>query len=161
MTIPTSVPSRTQSLFFAQSLLLRSLNLPEFHSNDYYSVVIGKLDVNAITRVTKPPIEQPASDTFLGWSVEDVVEFAKEHTDQCQNGIVQDNLVILDKQTMEDRETCFLVTPKGMVQAEGERIIVRADFRSSFTLLNVRIMGGGGDEAFENTGPDGVIRIVG
>ncbi|RYP64020.1 hypothetical protein DL769_006800 [Monosporascus sp. CRB-8-3] len=102
------------------------------------------LNVSGITRATKPPVEQPASDAFLGWSMEDVIKFAKEHIDRWRDGIVPDHLVVLDKQTMKDKETCLLVTPKKMVETEGERIIVRADFCSSFTLLNVRIMGCGG-----------------
>ncbi|RYO94238.1 hypothetical protein DL766_002252 [Monosporascus sp. MC13-8B] len=60
----------------------KCLNVPEFQGYDNHGVAIDRLDVSGITRVTKPPVEQAAPEAFLGWNVEDVIEFAKEHIDR-------------------------------------------------------------------------------
>ncbi|RYP66473.1 hypothetical protein DL770_008795 [Monosporascus sp. CRB-9-2] len=72
-------------------------------TNQGTGVVFDKLDVSAITRATNPPAEQPASAAFLGWSVDDVIKFAKEHSDRWRNGIMPDHVVILNKQMMEGK----------------------------------------------------------
>lgn len=122
------------------------------------AVLVDSLDVATLTKPTRPPVAQPTSYPFRGWSVEDVFKFAEEHLDRARQGIVPHHLVILDKQTVEDK-TCLLVTLKEGREAEGERLTVRADFRSSLVLLNLKSMGVGGDGHFENPDPNGVIRL--
>ncbi|RYO91780.1 hypothetical protein DL766_005788 [Monosporascus sp. MC13-8B] len=123
-----------------------------------FSVLVDTLDVAALTEPTRAPVGQPTSYPFRDWSVEDVAKFAKEHFDQARQGIVPGHLVILGEQTMDDR-TCLLVTLKEGREAGGELLIVRADFQSSLVLLNVKVMGVGGDRHFETVDADGVIRL--
>ncbi|RYP69807.1 hypothetical protein DL771_005916 [Monosporascus sp. 5C6A] len=139
--------------FFTQSLAA-----PELEGADWIAVLVDTLDLAALTEPTRAPVGQPASYPFRDWSVEDVAKFSQEHFDRARQGIVPGHLVILDEQSMEDK-TCLLVTLKEGREAEGEWLIVRADFRSSLVLLNVKVMGIGGDGHFETVDADGVIRL--
>ncbi|RYP11734.1 hypothetical protein DL765_007630 [Monosporascus sp. GIB2] len=136
----------------------RSLAAPELEGADWISVLVNTLDVAALNEPTRAPVGQPTSYPFRDWSAEDVAKFAQEHFDRARQGIVPGHLVILDEQTMDDK-TCLLVTLKEGREAEGELLIVRADFRSSLVLLNVKAMGVGGDGHFETVDTDGVIRL--
>lgn len=124
----------------------------------YLAVLVDTLDVEAITKPTRAPVGKPASYPFHGWGIEDIVKFSREHLDPVRQGIVSEHLVILDEQTMEDK-TCLLVTLKEGREPEGERLTVRADFRSSLVLLNLKSLGVGGDGHFEVIDPDGVIKL--
>ncbi|KAI1474990.1 hypothetical protein F4774DRAFT_307842 [Daldinia eschscholtzii] len=137
---------------------VQSLGAWELQGADWIGVLVNTLDVGTITKSTRPPVERPASYPFQGWGVEDIVKFAHDHINRSRQGIVPDNLVILDERTMEDK-TCLLVTPREGSENEGELLTVRADFRSSLVLLNVKVLAVGGDGHFEATGPDGVIRL--
>ncbi|KAI1501815.1 hypothetical protein F5X99DRAFT_381121 [Biscogniauxia marginata] len=135
-----------------------SLAAPELQGADWIAVLVDTLNVAGITRPTRAPVGQPVSYPFRDWSVEDVAKFAEEHFDRARQGIVPEHFVILDKQTMDDK-TCLLVTLKEGREAEGERLNVRADFRSSLVLLNLKSMGVGGDGHFETSDPSGVVRL--
>ncbi|KAI0135333.1 hypothetical protein F4814DRAFT_18550 [Daldinia grandis] len=135
----------------------RSLGAPELDGVDWIAVLVDTLDIKTITKPTRAPVGKPASYPFHGWSIEDVAKFSYGHFD-LRRGIVSDHLVILDEQTMGDK-TCMLVTLKEGREVEGERLTVRADFRSSLVLLNLKSLGIGGDGHFEAAGPDGVIRL--
>lgn len=137
----------------------RGLGAPELQDVDWIAVLVDVPDVSTIKKPTRAPVDQPALYPFQDWSVEEVVKFSREHFDRGQQGIVPDHLVVLDKQTLGDKETCLLVAPKERGQ-DGEQLVVRADFRSALVLLNLKSMGAGGDGQFEsNTGSDGVVRL--
>lgn len=68
-------------------------------------------------------------------------------------------IAILDDRTLKDKETCVLVTRRSMPKEDqSELIIVRSDFKSALMILNMRNLAIAGDEHFEQTGSDGVIR---
>jgi hypothetical protein len=117
-------------------------------------VLVNTKDVTSITEPSKAPILPPTSYPFQNYSVDQVVEFARANFDGVH--IVSRVIAILDERTLED-QTCLLVTKKEL--AENELLTVRADFRSAMVTLNVKNLGVGGDEHFEPTGSDGVIRI--
>lgn len=122
------------------------------------AVLIDTYDTGTIAEPTRPPVEQQNSFPFKGWSAGDIFKFSREHFDRARQGIVPEHLVILDEQTVKDN-TCLLVAPKEGQENKDEMLIVRADFRSSLVLLNLKAMGVGGDGHFENTDSNGVIRL--
>ncbi|KAI8964832.1 hypothetical protein F5Y11DRAFT_314539 [Daldinia sp. FL1419] len=137
---------------------IQSLGAPELEGVDWIAVLVDTLNVKTITKPTRAPVDEPISYPFQGWGIEDIVKFAHESFNHARQGIVSEHLVILDEQTMEDK-TCLLVTLKEDHRAEGERLTVRADFRSSLVLLNLKCLGVGGDTHFEVTSSDGIIRL--
>jgi hypothetical protein len=97
---------------------------------------------------------------FLGWSLADLVKFAWQF--DSEQGICQAEFVILDEQTLRDK-TAVLVTPSEMSDdmENGPRLTARSDFRSSLITLNVKSLGVGGDEPWEQAANGSVIRIYG
>lgn len=70
-------------------------------------------------------------------------------------------LAILDDQTVGDKETCLLVTRRELPkEGQSELIRVRSDFKSAIMLLNLRNLAIAGDEHFENTDSEEVIRYA-
>lgn len=118
-------------------------------------------NISQITAYATAPLQTDPSYPFLGWGAEKVIEWAEEHLDRWRDGISQYELAILDQQTPQDM-TCLLVTVKEGEHARHpdnpERLLVRADFKSSLVTLNVKVQGVGGDGHFETTAPDGVLR---
>lgn len=117
-------------------------------------VLINTEDLTSVKEPSKTPIMPPTSYPFQGYSVDRIVAFARANFNGVQ--IVSRVITILDERILED-ETCLLVTKKEL--AEDELLTVRSDFRSALVTLNVKNLGVGGDEHFEPTGSNGVIRI--
>ncbi|KAI1391407.1 uncharacterized protein F4822DRAFT_427256 [Hypoxylon trugodes] len=122
--------------------LVQGLGAPELANPgaDFVAVLVDTLDVATITKPSRPPIGKPTTYPFIDWSVEDVIQFSEAHFDRFKQGIVPDHIVILDKQTVEDK-TCLLVT-------------LREECDREFLVTAV-----GGDNYFKPTSPDGVIRL--
>ncbi|KAI4700061.1 hypothetical protein J4E81_004097 [Alternaria sp. BMP 2799] len=95
------------------------------------------------------------------WELDDLVKFAWQF-DGTEHGIMGTEFVIIDEQTLEDK-TVVLVTPsEGHDDVEtAPRLTARSDFRSSLITLNVKSMGVGGDEPWEEAAEQGgrVIRL--
>lgn len=110
-----------------------------------------------------PLIDKPAFP-FLGYSTQDVIQWAEQHPDRWKHGITPFELVMLDLQTLED-DTCLLVTVKEGEHARNpynpERLMVRSDFKSSLITLNVKVQACGGDGHFEPSQVDRVLRHYG
>ena len=104
---------------------------------------------------------QDLSYPFLGWKLDNLVKFAWQF-DGAERGIVGTEFVIMDEQTLEDK-TVVLATPsEGYDNVEtAPRLTARSDFRSSLITLNVKNIGVGGDEPWEEAAEEGgrVIRL--
>ena len=98
---------------------------------------------------------QDLSYPFLGWKLDNLVKFAWQF-DGAEYGIVGTEFVIMDDQTLEDK-TVILVTPsEGYEDVEtAPRLAARSDFRSSLITLNVKSIGVGGDEPWEEAAEQG------
>ncbi|KAH7310879.1 hypothetical protein B0I35DRAFT_439833 [Stachybotrys elegans] len=118
-------------------------------------VLVNTTDMSTITKPTLPPVSPQSSWPFKGKSPTDIWKFAQESI--IYPPIYNKALAILDDQTVKDKETCLLVTRRELSK-EGELIMVRSDFKSAMILLNIRNLAIAGDEHFENTDSDGVIR---
>ncbi|KAI4665728.1 uncharacterized protein J4E78_003193 [Alternaria triticimaculans] len=99
-------------------------------------------------------VPKDLSYPFLGWKLDDLVEFAWQF-DGAEQGIVGTEFVIMDDQTLEDK-TVVLVTPsEGYDDVEtAPRLTARSDFRSSVITLNAKSIGVGGDEPWEEAAED-------
>lgn len=118
-------------------------------------VLINNEDPTTITHPTKVPVPTQTSFPFAGKAPEEVWEFAQQH---IKPPILNRAIVILDERTLQDGDTCLLVTkwenpPPG---EEGELLRVRAEFRVALVVANVKNLGIGGDEHFRS-GSNGII----
>lgn len=104
---------------------------------------------------------QNLSYPFLNWGLNDLVKLAWQF-EGAGYGIVGTEFVIMDDQTLKDK-TVILVTPsEGYEDVEtAPRLTARSDFRSSLITLNVKSIGVGGDEQWEEAAEQGgrVIRL--
>lgn len=113
--------------------------------------------MSTITKPTLPPVPDQSSWPFKNKSAEEIWAFAKQNIKYPP--IYNRAVAILDDQTIKDRETCVLVTRRSLPkEGQSELIIVRSDFKSALMLLNMRNLAIAGDEHFEQTDSDGVIR---
>jgi hypothetical protein len=113
--------------------------------------------LSSITEPTLPPVSDQESWPFKGKCPEDIWNFAQENIKYPP--IYNRALAILDDQTIKDKETCLLVTKRALPkEGQPELIIVRSDFTSAMIMLNNRNLAIAGDEHFENTESDGIIR---
>ncbi len=108
-------------------------------------------------------MQQYLSYPFLNWALDDLVKFVWQF-DRAKSGIVNTEFVVMDEQTLEDK-TVVLVTPSEFhdnIQT-APRLTARSDFRSSLITLNVKSLGVGGDEPWEEAAEDKgrVIRLYG
>jgi len=136
--------------------------LNETHADPYHpAILVDTTDITKLTSPTRAPVQQDLSYPFLGWKLDDLVKFAWQF-DGAERGIVGTGFVIMDDQTLEDK-TVVLVTPsEGHDNVEtAPRLTARSDFRSSLITLNVKSMGVGGDEPWEEAAEQGgrVIRL--
>ena len=134
----------------------------ETHADPYHpAILVDTTDITKLTSPTHAPVQQDLSYPFLGWKLDDLVKFAWQF-DGAERGIVGTEFVIMDDQTLEDK-TVVLVTPsEGHDNVEtAPRLTARSDFRSSLITLNVKSMGVGGDEPWEEAAEQGgrVIRL--
>ena len=114
------------------------------------------LDTKSITLFTTPPIPAQTSWPFKGYSIDQLQGHLRENFEQRHiNPIV---MAVLDVQTMQDK-TCLLVSEWESEPRAGERLTVRSDFRSALVTMNSKNMAVAGDELFETTEADGVIRL--
>lgn len=96
---------------------------------------------------------------FKGKSPDEVWRFAQENIKYPP--IYNKALAILDDQTVEDKETCLLVTRRELPkEGQSELIRVRSDFKSALMMLNIRNLAIAGDDHFEDTDSEGVIRYT-
>lgn len=113
--------------------------------------------MSAITSPTLPPVSDQSSWPFKDKSAEEIWVFAQQNIKYPP--IYNRAVAILDDQTIKDKETCVLVTRRSLPKEDqSELIIVRSDFKSALMILNIRNLAIAGDEHFEQTNSDGVIR---
>ncbi|KAI4696288.1 uncharacterized protein J4E88_000463 [Alternaria novae-zelandiae] len=119
------------------------------------TILIDTTDTAKLTSPTRAPVAQDLSYPFLGWKLDNFVKFAWQF-DGTEQGIVGTEFVIMDEKTLEDK-TVILVTPsEGYDDVEtSPRLTARSDFRSSLITLNVKSMGVGGDEPWEEAAEQG------
>ncbi|KAI4954257.1 hypothetical protein J4E91_001967 [Alternaria rosae] len=127
----------------------------------HIAILVDTTDITKLSSPTRAPVSQDLSYPFLGWKLDDLVEFAWQF-DGAEHGIVGTEFVIMDEQTLEDK-TVILVTPsEGSDDVEtAPRLTARSDFRSSLVTLNVKSIGVGGDEPWEEAAEESgrVIRL--
>lgn len=113
--------------------------------------------MSAITSPTLPPVSDQSSWPFKDKSAEEIWVFAQQNIKYPP--IYNRAVLILDDQTIKDKETCVLVTRRSLPKEDqSELIIVRSDFKSALMILNIRNLAIAGDEHFEQRNSDGVIR---
>jgi len=131
-------------------------------TNSYHpAILVDTTDITKLTSPTRAPVPHNLSYPFLNRGLDDLVKFAWQF-DGAEHGIVGTEFVIIDEQTLEDK-TVVLVTPsEGCDNVEtAPRLTARSDFRSSLITLNVKSIGVGGDEPWEEAAEQGgrVIRL--
>lgn len=113
--------------------------------------------MSAITKPTLPPVSEQSSWPFKDKSAEEIWGFTQQNIKYPP--IYNRAIVILDDQTVKDKETCVLVTRRSLPREDqSELIIVRSDFKSALMIVNMRNLAIAGDEHFEQTDAGGVIR---
>ncbi|EDU47186.1 hypothetical protein PtrSN002B_002215 [Pyrenophora tritici-repentis] len=128
----------------------------------HIAILVDTTDINQLTEPTRPPVKEKLQYPFLNWSLDDLVNFARQF-DRTAHGIIDTEFVILDEQTLKDK-TVVLVTPSEMSNdiETAPRLTARSDFRSSLITLNVKSIGVGGDEPWEEAAQNNsVIRLYG
>jgi hypothetical protein len=126
------------------------------------AILVDTLNISSLTEPTHAPVQENLQYPFLNWPLDDLFKFAWQFG-TLKPGICQAEFVILDEQTLRDK-TAVLVTPSEDSEdmETGPRLTARSDFRSALITLNVKSLGVGGDEPWEEAAADGkVIRIYG
>jgi hypothetical protein len=125
------------------------------------AILVDTTDMTKLKSPTRAPVQQNLSYPFLGWELNDLVNFVWQFG-RVKHGIINTEFVILDEQTLDDK-TVVLVTPSEFHDdvEKAPRLTVRSDFRSSLITLNVKSIGVGGDEPWEEAAEEGgsVIRL--
>ena len=133
------------------------------HANSVYTaILVDTTDISELTEPTRPPVRERLSYPFLAWKLDELVKFSRQF-DRTAHGVIDTEFVILDEQTLEDK-TVVLVTPSEMSDdiENAPRLTARSDFRSSLITLNVKSIGMGGDEPWEEAAKNNtVIRLYG
>jgi hypothetical protein len=125
------------------------------------AILVDTTDMTKLKSPTRTPVQQNISYPFLDWELDNLVKFVWQF-DRVEQGIINTEFVILDEQTLDDK-TVVLVTPSELHDdvEKAPRLTVRSDFRSSLITLNVKSIGVGGDEPWEEAAEEGgsVIRL--
>ncbi|KAI4656512.1 uncharacterized protein J4E79_008068 [Alternaria viburni] len=152
-----------QSIQLLNEFFIEAFEAPELKAVEctHIAILVDTTDTTKLTSPTRAPVAQDLSYPFLNWGLDDLVKFAWQF-DGAERGIAGTEFVIMDNQTLEDK-TVVLVTPsEGYDNVEtAPRLTARSDFRSSLITLNVKSMGVGGDEPWEEAAEQGgrVIRL--
>ncbi|RMZ69452.1 hypothetical protein GMOD_00006264 [Pyrenophora seminiperda CCB06] len=128
----------------------------------HIAILVDTTDISKLTKPSRPPVKNDLNYPFLGWKLDELVEFARQF-DRTAHGIIDTEFVILDDQSIKDK-TAVLVTPSEMSDnlETAPRLTARSDFRSSLITLNVKSIGVGGDEPWEHAAENNsVIRLYG
>lgn len=126
------------------------------------AILVDTTDIAQLKEPSRPPVQEELRYPFLDWKLDELVNFAGQF-DRTEHGIIDTEFVILDEQTLEDK-TVVLVTPSEMSDdvENAPRLTARSDFRSSLITLNVKSIGVGGDEPWEEAAENNsVIRLYG
>ncbi|KAF2125241.1 hypothetical protein P153DRAFT_378741 [Dothidotthia symphoricarpi CBS 119687] len=150
------IPAELLNEYFTEAFEAKEL---KYVGCTHIAILVDTLDITKLTKPTHAPVKEDIEYPFLGWNLDDLVEFASQ-LDRGK-GLIDTEFVILDEQTLQDK-TVVLVTPQEMYDGIGDapRLTARSDVQSSLITLNGRSLGVWGDEPWELAAEkNGVIRL--